>query len=304
MGMGSGCVLVTGASGFIGRALVRRLVHDGTPTVCTARRPPDGVRGDTAWLTGDLADARFVERLVREFRPRVVYHLASHVTGSRSLDVVPTTLASNLAASVNVLQSATEVDCDRVVLIGSGDEPEGCAAPSSPYAAAKWAVGGYARMFHALYGTPVATARPFMVYGPDQPDRSKVVPYVTTSLLRGETPVLSSGRRLCDWVYVDDVVDALLRLATDPSCVDRVLDVGSGRLHSVRHVVERIHALVGGDVAPLFGGMPDRPRETEAVADVAETTRVCHWVPSTSLADGLERTVAWYAREASASALR
>jgi nucleoside-diphosphate-sugar epimerase len=262
--------------------------------VCTARRPADDVAEGGVWVPGDLTELSFVERLVAQARPAVVFHLASEVTGSRSIDVVPTTLASNLAASVNILKAATEAGCDRVVLIGSGDEPGPDGTPCSPYAAAKWAVGGYARMFHSLYGTPVTTARPFMVYGPDQPDTSKVVPYTITSLLRGEAPSLSSGERLCDWVYIDDVVDALLALAAAPESVGRVLDVGSGRLHTVRHVVETLATLVSAGIEPRFGGLPDRQGETEAVANVAETTRVCGWTPTTDLYEGLRRTVAWY----------
>jgi UDP-glucose 4-epimerase len=286
-------VLVTGASGFIGRALVRRLVADGHETVCTARRPVDDIV-EAAWVLGDLTDRAFVERLVAQARPAVVFHLASQVTGSRSIDVIPTTLASNLVASVAVLEAATEAGCDRVVLIGSGDEPAADGTPCSPYAATKWAVSGYARMFLSLYGTPVTTARPFMVYGPEQPDTSKVVPHTITSLLRGEAPALSSGQRLCDWVYIDDVVDALLLLADTPAVIGRVVDVGSGRLHTVRHVVETISALVGADIEPAFGGLPDRQDETEAVANVAETARICGWRPTTDLYEGLKRTVAWY----------
>jgi nucleoside-diphosphate-sugar epimerase len=286
-------VLVTGASGFIGRALVRRLVADGHETVCTARRPVDDIV-EAAWVLGDLTDRAFVERLVAQARPAVVFHLASQVTGSRSIDVIPTTLASNLVASVAVLEAATEAGCDRVVLIGSGDEPAADGTPCSPYAATKWAVSGYARMFLSLYGTPVTTARPFMVYGPEQPDTSKVVPHTITSLLRGEAPALSSSQRLCDWVYIDDVVDALLLLADTPAVIGRVVDVGSGRLHTVRHVVETISALVGADIEPAFGGLPDRQDETEAVANVAETARICGWRPTTDLYEGLKRTVAWY----------
>jgi nucleoside-diphosphate-sugar epimerase len=315
MAAGSGPILVTGASGFIGRALVQRLVDDGRTVVCTARRPVAGTADDVAaddvvrgadgavsWVVGDLADAEFVDRLVHEVRPRVVFHLASRVTGSRSLDVVPATLTDNLVASINVLRAVTDAGCERVVLTGSGDEPRGDEAPCSPYAATKWAVGGYARMFHLLYGTPVVTARPFMVYGPDRPDSSRVIPYVTTTLLGGEAPLVTSGRRLCDWVHVDDVVDALLVVATDPACIGRVLDIGTGRLETVRHVVEVVRSLVGGDVEPVFGGMPDRPFESEAVADVAETEHVCGWTASIPLDDGLERTVAWYAGRARRSA--
>jgi nucleoside-diphosphate-sugar epimerase len=287
-------VLVTGASGFIGRALVRRLVAEGRTTVCTARRPAHDIAEGVAWIPGDLTDRSFVERLVAEARPAVVYHLASQVTGSRSIDMVPSTLANNLVASVSLLSAVTEAGCERVVLIGSGDEPTTDGTPCSPYAATKWAVAGYARMFLSLYGTPVTTARPFMVYGPDQPDTTKVVPYAITSLLRGEAPELSSGRRLCDWVYIDDVVDALLVLATAPEVIGRVVDVGSGHLHTVRHVVKTVATLVGAGVEPVFGGLADRQGETEAVADVAETARVCGWRPATDLYEGLKRTVAWY----------
>ena len=287
-------VLVTGASGFIGRALVRRLVGDGYKTICTARSPADDIVAGADWVPGDLTDHSFVERLVTRARPAVVYHLASQVTGSRSIDVVPTTLANNLVASVNVLEAVTNAGSERVVLIGSGDEPRADGTPCSPYATTKWAVGGYARMFLSLYGTPVTTARPFMVYGPDQPDTSKVVPYTITSLLRGEAPALSSGQRLCDWVYIDDVIDALLAVADRPEAIGRVLDVGSGHLHTVRHVVETVSTLVGADIEPVFGDLPDRRGETEAVADVAETARVCGWRPTTDLHEGLKRTVAWY----------
>ena len=295
MRTGSGDVLVTGASGFIGRALVRRLAAHGHRPVCTARHPVEDLVDGARWIPGDLTDPGFVTRLVAEARPSVVYHLASAVTGNRSLEWVPTTLATNLTAGVNLLQAVTEAGCDRVVLTGSCDEPEDGAAPCSPYAAAKWALGGYARMFRSLYGTPVTTARTFMVYGPDQPDRSKLVPYTITSLLRGEAPQLMSGQRSVDWVYVDDVVDAFIALAEAPEAVGRVLDVGSGRLHTVRHVVETIAGIVGTGVAPSFGSLPDRQAEVEVVADVAETTRVCGWAPITDLDEGLKRTVAWYA---------
>ena len=292
---GSGEVLVTGASGFIGRALVRRLAAAGRAPVCTARHEVAGLGEGVRWVTGDLTDPGFVARLVVEARPSVVYHLASTVTGSRALDAVAPTQDGILVASVNVLRAVTEVGCDRLVLIGSGDEPEGDEAPCSPYAAAKWAVGGYARMFGSLYGTPVTTARTFMVYGPDQPDRAKVVPYTITSLLRGESPRLTSGQRSVDWVYVDDVVDALVTLVRSPAAVGRALDVGSGRHHTVRQVVEKIAAIVGGDAVPAFGDVPDRAAESERVADIAETARVCGWAPATGLDEGLERTVSWYA---------
>jgi UDP-glucose 4-epimerase len=289
-----GCALVTGANGFLGRALVRRLVDAGVDTVCNGRRaipnPPPGSR----WIAGDVADPVFVDKLVGESQPDVVFHLAGEVTGSRSLEAVLPTVANNLTASINILRTVTDLGCRRIVLIGSGDEPDGATPPCSPYAAAKWAVGGYARMFERLYGTPFTIARPFMVYGPDQPDVNKIVPYTILSVRRGQAPVVTSGRRLCDWVYIDDVVDALLVVADAPACLGRRVDVGTGQLHTVRHVVESLCTMVDPDVRPVFGGMPDRRDETEAVADIEETYKLCGWSPRTDLQSGLERTVDWY----------
>jgi nucleoside-diphosphate-sugar epimerase len=297
MTIGTERILVTGASGFIGRALVRRLVCSGASVACTARRRPLEVAEGTSWIVGDLVDEEFVAHVVEQTRPDIVYHLGGASSASRSLDVVLPTLATNLTASVNVLKAVTERGCDRVVLVGSGDEPINGEPPSSPYAAAKHALHAYARMFHALYATPTTTARLFMVYGPDQPDVAKLVPYTILSLLRGERPSFSSGRRLCDWVFIDDVVDALLAVASSSDCVDRVVDVGTGTLHCVRDVVEKLHVLLGSQAEPLFDGTSDRPHETEDVADVVRAHQLCGWSPSTDLATGLERTVAWYTAE-------
>jgi UDP-glucose 4-epimerase len=98
--------------------------------------------------------------------------------------------------------------------------------PCSPYAAAKWSVSGYARMFRALYQIPVVIAKIFMVYGSGQTDHTKLIPYVILSLLRGEAPRLSSGVRLVDWIFVDDVVDGLIGCAQTHGIDGRTVEFG------------------------------------------------------------------------------
>jgi UDP-glucose 4-epimerase len=142
---------------------------------------------------------------------------------------------------------------------------------------------------------PVAVARPFMVYGPDQPDLSGLIPYTITSLLRGTPPRVTTGRRRCDWVYVDDVADALVAIARAPATAGAEVDIGSGELHTVRHVTETIVELIGSDVTPEWGAIPDRPGEPEHVADVVATRRLCGWTPTTNLVTGLQRTIDWFA---------
>jgi nucleoside-diphosphate-sugar epimerase len=133
-----------------------------------------------------------------------------------------------------------------------------------------------------------------MVYGPGQSDLRKLIPHVTVSLLRGEAPALSSGTRPVDWVYIDDVVDALLAGAVAEGVDGRTLDVACGEHVSVREVAEQIRRLVGSRVSPRFGALPERPLEQVRVADVASTAACLGWQARTSLEEGLRKTVEWY----------
>ena len=291
-------MLVTGASGFIGSHVCRRLREEGADIhgVSRAVRTSPGVR----WWQVDLTDADGVARLVTRIRPDTIYHLAGYPSGSRSLDAVLPSLKDNLVAAVNVLTAAARSECGLVLLAGSLEEPEPVAGepvPTSPYAAAKHAAGSFGRMFVALNDLPVINLRVFMVYGPGQADETKLVPYVITSLLRGEPPKLSSGRRPVDWVYVKDVADAFLTASLRPDLAGETIDVGSGRLVTVRSIVELIADTMGTAVAPEFGALPDRPLETVRAADVEQTRDRLGWQLRTSLAEGLFATVAWFKAE-------
>jgi nucleoside-diphosphate-sugar epimerase len=286
-------VLVTGASGFIGSQLTRALQACGAEVHGVSRRAQadDGIR----WSSADLSEPAVAARLVRDVRPDLVYHLASHVSGDRAVGAVLPTVRDNLLTTVSVLTAACEAGGPRVVLAGSMEEcvGESDAVPSSPYAAAKSAASAYGRMFHALYGLPVVSLRVFMVYGPGQRDGTKLIPYVTDCLLRGEPPRLSSGRREVDWVYVDDFVAAFLAAAGTDAATGTSVDVGSGEVTTIRSIVERLTRIVGGG-RPLFGALDDRPLERRRVADVGRTRELIGWEPATPLDAGLARTVEWF----------
>jgi UDP-glucose 4-epimerase len=293
-------VLVTGASGFIGSRLCERAAVLGAVVHAVSRRPPAQIAALVRWEQVDLTDEAAVRALVRRVRPDVVLHLASEVGGGRDPELVLPMLHANLVAAVNLMLASNETGCGRVVLAGSMEEPDlgdSEAVAQSPYAAAKWAALAYARMFRALYSLPVVHLRIFMVYGPGQRDLRKLVPYVTRSLLRGEAPELMSGARRVDWVYVDDVVNAFLAAAVAAGVEGESLDIGSGRLVSVRDVIARLVRLIGGDVEPEFGALPDRKLERVRVADPAPAAALIGWRPGTSLDEGLARTVEFYRAE-------
>ena len=259
--------LVTGARGFIGSALCRRLIASGIEVHAVSRNPPADaqqwwhhVAGDTShaeqarmirWWSADLVELEVVRSLIRTIRPDVTYHLASLVTGSRSLEMVLPIFQNNFMTAFNLLMATAENGAGRIVLAGSLEEPDEVnAVPCSPYAAAKWSASGYARMLHALYQIPVVIAKIFMVYGPGQLDHTKLIPYATISLLRGEAPKLSSGIRSVDWIYVDDVVEGLIRCAETPGINGRTVELGSGEMLSIREVVQQLSELVACTVQP------------------------------------------------------
>jgi nucleoside-diphosphate-sugar epimerase len=204
----------------------------------------------------------------------------------------------NLVASVNILIAASEIGCKRILTTGSMEEPDQlCNAysiPRSPYAAAKWAGSMYARMFHELYQLPVVILHVFMVYGPIQKDIKKLIPYVILSLLRGKTPELASGQRLVDWIYVTDVVSGLIAAALAPSIEGKTLDLGSGELISIKHIVEKLVELVNPTIIPRFGALPERLHESARKADINQTKNLSHWKPEITLDAGLRETIKWY----------
>jgi nucleoside-diphosphate-sugar epimerase len=226
--------------------------------------------------------------------------LASAVTGARDVDLVVPIMMANQAAAVNLLTAVAKyTPTTRVVLAGSIEEPHQGhdVTPQSPYAAAKWAASAYARMFFALWNVRVSVAQIAMVYGPAQRDVTKLVPYAALALLRGDSPQLSSGTRLVDWVYVEDVVAALVRTAEADQAIGRVFDICSGQLVSIRDTVELLASIVGGQARPEFRAVGDRPMDIAQRGDPRAAAELVEWRASTPLADGLRRTVEWYAEQ-------
>jgi UDP-glucose 4-epimerase len=290
-------VMVTGATGFIGTALCKRLVNLGAVVHGVSRTAHRNSTSQTRWRAADLTDAEAAIQLLTDIRPDVVFHLASHVSGDRSYVAVKPTVRDNLLTTTNLLTAACELGRPQVILAGSMEEyapGDPNAVPGSPYAASKTAAAMYGRMFHALYDLPVVHLRIFMVYGPGPQDIKKLVPYVTRSLLHEKPPSLSSGLREVDWVYIDDVVDAFVAAAGVPSAAGTTIDVGSGELVTIRTLVEELARLVGSDVELQFGAIADRPLESRRTADLTPAREMLGWKPKTSLPVGLARTVAWF----------
>lgn len=288
---------MTGATGFIGRHLCQALSSLGAAVTGLSRsagpsRLPEGV----SQLAADLGRSGEARAALERSRPELIFHLAGQVTASPDRSLVLPMFEANAAATVHLLEATSEHPCHRVILVGSSEAPgaDGEAGPGSPYAAAKLVSDVYGQMFHRLYGLPVVSMRLFLTYGPWQ-QPSKLIPYTILKLLRREAPILTSGNRVCDVIYVEDVVRGLLKAAVASAAVlGARIDLGTGKGITIRELVERLVKLMGTGIVPVFGGRPDRPHEGSPLADVALARTLLGWAPRWPLEEGLNETVRWY----------
>jgi len=287
--------LVTGAGGFIGTALCRRLSSAGAEVWGLGRKAsgPDGIG---RWLSCDVTDRVRVTEAFAACKPDVVFHLASIVNGARKLNIVIPTLHANLTGFVNVAVAAAEQSSASIVAIGSLQEPDQSlpAVPSSPYAAAKFAASCYSRMFVETFKIPVVVVRLFMTYGPGQQDSTKLVPYVISQLAARREASLSRGTQAFDWVYIDDVCEALVAIASNGGLVGKTVDVGTGVLTSVMDVAHGLARRLDATDLLQFGSIPDRAGDPTRTADVEGTRALTGWHSRVELEEGLDLTVRWF----------
>lgn len=289
-------VLITGGSGFLGTGLIGEFLKENATIFAVSRSPQTSTDPRLSWIRAEMRTAEDARSLVDSTRPDVVYHLAGLANGSPDIKLVEETFQSQLASSVYMLAAVAALKQSRLVLIGSLEEPQdkpGLEVPRSPYGAAKGAVRSYARMFHQQYQTDVVTATVMMAYGPGQEER-KIVPYAILSRLRGTRLELKSPDRGLDWVYIDDVSQALVTIGTRPGLGGEEMDLGSGVLTSVREVVNQVTRLMGGSdlLDPAPPGAP--PPAPSRPGNAQYAFEKIGWRATTSLTRGLELTIEKY----------
>jgi UDP-glucose 4-epimerase len=287
-------VLITGATGFVGLNLCQALNEIGAQVMGAAL--PDSIGPATdreKILPVDLTHEGSARSIIEAVEPDLVFHLAGMVDTRQSLDLVLPTLTHNLLGSVHVMAGLVGSQCQRVIVVASSEAPRLGQSPNSPYAASKQAMVTYAEMYSALFNLPVVIARPHLVYGPHQPP-DKLIPYLIRCCLEHNPPLLSSGKRVCDPIYVKDFVRALLHMATSNKALGLTLDVGTGRGLSVAGIAARVLQLMGADMRPVFGTIPDRVSEAPQVADTRLTEATLAWHPAWSLDAGLSETIDWF----------
>lgn len=306
-------VLVTGASGFIGSHVVRRLVEQGaevhglTSTVSAVypvRLVP--LRERITLHEGNLIDRSAMDAVGDKVRPEYVLHLGAFTHVGKSWQRVDECVQANVQGTVNLLQALARFEPRRFVYTGTSEiygdtgvpfREDARVNPISPYSVTKYAGERFCRMFHQSYGWSIVMLRPFNVYGPGQtPDR--IVPEIIVRALRREELKMTEGHQTREFNFVEDIADGFVLAATAPAVDGEILNLGCGEELSMRHVAQTILDIMGNPIEPQFGALPERPTEIHRMfSDSTKARAALGWSPRHSLAQGLEKTIAWYTEQ-------
>lgn len=323
--------LVTGGAGFIGSAVVRKLIAETGQNVCVVDKLT--YAGNMASLApvsnderfrfekADIGDAARMRAIFTDFDPDIVMHLAAESHVDRSIDGPAAFVETNIVGSFVLLQEALRhwrslagerrerfrfhhVSTDEV--FGSLG-PEGlfredtAYQPNSPYSASKAASDHLARAWHHTYGLPVLVSNCSNNYGPYHfPE--KLIPLMIINGLEGKPlPVYGNGANVRDWLYVDDHADALLLVAQNGRPGETYAIGGNSEMANI-DVVRSICALLdemrpdpAGPHERLISFVTDRPgHDARYAIDAGKIARDLGWQPKQSFASGLRSTVAWY----------
>jgi CDP-glucose 4,6-dehydratase len=310
-------VLVTGATGLLGGWLVEALLARGAHVVGVVR---DGIprsrllaerivdRIDVAW--GDVTDYRFVERVVAEYEIECVFHLAAQTIVGIANRSPLSTFDTNVRGTWNVLEACRHQPRPPRVVVASSDKAYGehetlpydetsALQGRHPYDVSKSAADLIAQSYWHSFRLPVAVTRCGNLFGGGDLNWNRIVPGTIRSVLQGEPPIVrSDGRLTRDYIYVEDAVDAYLRvaeaLADDEGVGGQGINVSYEQPQSVLELVERLLRLMGRtDLRPRI--LNEAHNEIrDQYLDASRARKLLGWSPRVALDRGLERTVEWY----------
>lgn len=322
-------ILVTGGAGFIGSALVRRLVRDGHHVVNIDLLTYAGDLRNLAEIEGSLnhklikasvTDTDAVTYAYRTYTPDLVFHLAAESHVDRSIDGPKAFVDTNVVGTFVMLDAARAYLSDRKggndfrFVHVSTDEVYGSLgptglfteetayAPNSPYSATKASADMLARSWHKTYKLPVLISNCSNNYGPYQ-NAEKLIPTVIGNALLGrQIPIYGDGNNVRDWLYVDDHVDALLAVANRGRLGEKYNIGGHNEIKNIE-IAQTICAELdrlrprkdGKSYNEQITFVRDRPGHDRRYAiDPAKTNREIGWFPKETFESGIARTIAWY----------
>ncbi len=301
-------ILVTGGTGFIGANLVRFLINNGDRVNILVRK------GGSLWRIQDirdkviihespLLDYKMLSTLLKKISPQWIFHLATYGSYPSQQDLKQM-LEVNTDGTANLLLSTLNIPYESLVVTGSSseygkkDKPMNeydYLDPNNFYAATKASQTHLCTTFSSVHHKPVAILRLFSVYGAFE-EKGRLVRSVIESAIQNKPILLSTGKEARDFIYVEDVVDALISTAKlTHKRKGEIINIGSGTQYTTKDLVEMVTKLSNSKSRIILGAYPGRPWDvTKWVADTGKATSLLNWKPRYNLEEGLKKTIAWY----------
>lgn len=297
--------LITGAAGFLGSALANRLARQGHQVrglddLSTGN--PQALSPDVLFTRGDVNDRPKLWTLLQEVD--CVYHLAARVLVAESVLYPREYNAVNVGGTVSLMEAMRDVGVRRVVLVSSGavygdqqKQPLKESAPPdphSPYAVSKLAAEYYVRTIGNLWDIETVSLRVFNAYGPGQnlpPSHPPVIPNFLRQAVRNGTLVLhGDGSQTRDYVFVDDVLNAMVSASTAPEVNRLMINVGSGTETSLRELSRLVMDITASDAEVIVNPHAE-PGVSRMCADLGIAREKLGYQPRISLPEGLRLTL-------------
>ncbi len=306
-------VIVTGATGFVGANLARRLLQDGHEVHLLVRQGYNSwriaaIQNEVKLHQVDLTDEATLGQLISQIRPDWIFHLATYGAYSSQNDAHKA-VQTNIVATTNLVEACLNTGFEAFVNTGSSSEygfkdhspsEEEWLEPNSYYAVTKASATLYCRYTAQNRGVLLPTLRLYSVYGPYE-EPTRLLPTLVTRGLQGELPPLVNPNIARDYVYVEDVITAYLLAATQPEQEPgAVYNVGTGHQTSLREVVEVAREVLNILAEPQWGSMPNRQWDSEVwVSNNHKIQQVLGWQPRYNFAQGFRQMVGWFGADPS-----
>ena len=303
-------VLITGANGFIGKHLTDVLLKQGADVSTIDLRVDLLFKRSVNTYTGNLCDAAFVEKCLQMVQPEVILHLAAYKERSVLMGAFKEAIAANLDATVNLMTFAQQtMSLQALVVMGTVDEYGSSAAPFvegtreapvSAYSFSKLCVTHLCEIMHTLYDLPCVVLRPTVAYGTGQA-ADMFVPALIQSIIAGKPFPMTKGEQTRDFIYITDLISAILQAGICRSACGQIINVGSGHQVTIAQLARTVEQMIGVKAVVEYGALPYRKAEImEYGVNLDKARTLLNWQAEVSLGAGLHETIAYYKRDSCA----
>ena len=302
--------LITGSSGFIGSALLRKLLEQNNDVYIILRknsktwRINDLLKKVTVFYS-NLSDVTELTQIIKKIKPNIIYHLATNGAYSYQKDA-DQIIHTNILGTWNLLQACNTVQYELFVNTGSSSEygfkkfamrETDILEPASYYAVTKCAQTLLCTHIARQEKRPIVTIRPFAVYGPFE-ESKRFVPTFMNALLFNKKMNLVSPIIARDFIYVDDLVDAYLKINEFKNNPGEYFNIGTGLQSTIKNFVETAMKVIGKDIKLKWGSLENRNWDTDNwVSDISKAKQLLNWIPKTNLEQGIKLTWIWFKKK-------